>query len=83
VDAFVFTYSFKNEKLYGLYFALTNDPIKQQPFWNDFCKMVDLRNDFAHNGKAVPPEDAASVCAVARKFIVHLSGVLQKTVNTP
>jgi hypothetical protein len=44
-------YNLGNDKVSRLYIALSEDPIKQAPFWSRFVAHTELRNDLVHEGK--------------------------------
>lgn len=66
-------YNLGNSKVSGLYMALSQDAINQQPFWKNFTDHVQLRNDLVHDGADATSEQAAASLAVVRQIINHIT----------
>lgn len=58
-------YNIGNAKVSGLYIALSEDPIKQAPFWSSFIAHTELRNALVHEGvDATEQQSRASLDSV-------------------
>lgn len=58
-------YNIGNSKVSRLYVALSQDEITQAPFWANFVKHTELRNELVHDGRdASVVESRASLDAV-------------------
>jgi hypothetical protein len=65
-------YNIANGKVSGLYMALAEDKITQEPFWSGVVAHVELRNDLVHEGKdASVAQSRASLDAVAA-VVAHI-----------
>jgi hypothetical protein len=67
------SYSPKSKRIQGLWTAVTGDEFQRAPWWSDYLKLVDARNEFVHS--AMPPGDDAAVSAmleVAATAVEHI-----------
>jgi hypothetical protein len=65
-------YNLGHDKVVSLYEALSEDKLRQAPFWTDFKRHVELRNDIVHQGReATQDESQASIRAV-EQLIDHI-----------
>ena len=65
-------YNIGNAKVSGLYMALAEDKITQEPFWSNIVAHTELRNDLVHEGKDATADQAkASLDAIAA-LIAHV-----------
>jgi len=77
IDELLPNYNFANDKVRRLYVALTGDKIHHAFFWEDYKRMVALRNKAVHAGGRVPKEQAEVGVRTAEHFIAHLSRILK------
>ncbi len=74
-EHFLINYNIGNSKVSQLYIALSNDDIRQAPFWRAFIDHTELRNDLIHEGRdASEAQSRASLAAVAA-LIKHIQKV--------
>ncbi|HEX3082681.1 MAG TPA: hypothetical protein VHQ86_05550 [Candidatus Saccharimonadia bacterium] len=71
-EQLLINYNIGNTKVSGLYIALSGDTIKQEPFWSDFEKHVELRNELVHEGKDATAEEARRSLDVVAMLIQHV-----------
>jgi hypothetical protein len=69
------SYNLGNEKVRGLYCALTGDEIQKRPFWQSFKALTALRNGVVHRGEPVSPQEARDASQAAADFLAHLEAV--------
>ncbi|HVQ44211.1 MAG TPA: hypothetical protein VMT30_04575 [Candidatus Saccharimonadia bacterium] len=71
-------YNIGNTKVSQLYIALSNDDIKQAPFWSRFIAHTELRNELVHEGKdATEAQSRASLEAV-KALIDHVAEAIAR-----
>jgi hypothetical protein len=61
-----------NDRIRSLYSVLTTDSLTAQPFWADFKKSCQLRNEIAHSGVIAARADAEMAIKAASSLIKHL-----------
>ena len=69
---FVQSFNLKNDRVYGVYFALSNDNVNQQKFWNTYTELVDARNKAVHEGRTIDLGKIAELLDAADDFVAHL-----------
>ena len=62
-----------NERTRELYTALTGDVIQEQPFWQQFKKFVNLRNQIVHSRKTASRAEAEVSLKAASSLVRHLN----------
>ena len=72
-----------DNRAYRFWTALTDDAARDQPWWSDWKATRDLRNDVAHEGKAVMAADAARCIAQADEYMGHISRIVAATLARP
>ena len=65
-------FSLKNERLRKLYTVLTDDQIKEQPFWQSFTESADRRNRIIHKGEIITKVDAEKSLTATDALVTHL-----------
>lgn len=65
-------YNIGNAKVSGLYIALSNDPIKQAPFWADFIAHTELRNALVHEGQDASQDQSSASLQAVTALIDHI-----------
>jgi hypothetical protein len=67
-------YNLANDQTRALYTELTNDDIRNQPFWPQFKESVDLRNHIVRTDRAASKSEAQAALDAASRVISHLRG---------
>jgi CheY-like chemotaxis protein len=70
------TYNLTNARLRRLYVTLSDDAIKQEPFWQRYKEHVDRRHRVVHQGYVTTKEEAEQSVAGAIEFVEHIKGTL-------
>lgn len=65
-------YNMANNKVSGLYMALSNDPIRQAPFWAALQDHAELRNKLVHEGQDATLEQSAASLKAISELIKHV-----------
>jgi len=78
IDEMVPTYNLSNDKVRMLYVSLTEDSIQHEFFWEDYKRMVSLRNKAIHAGGKVQREQAEVGIRAAGHFIAHLTRLMER-----
>jgi hypothetical protein len=68
-------YNIGNAKVSELYIALSEDDIKQAPFWSAYIAHTELRNDLIHEGKDATAGQSEASLAAVRALIAHIVSV--------
>jgi len=68
-------YNIGNSKVSDLYVALSDDPIKQQPFWTDLTAHVELRNNLVHDGQDATEAQSHRSLQAVQALIAHVKEV--------
>jgi hypothetical protein len=71
-------YNLRNERVRGLYLALTGDRVTDQPFWQAFTQSRQIRESFVHGAGAVSREQAEDGCRSISLLLDHLETILEK-----
>jgi hypothetical protein len=71
-ERLLINYNLANAKVSGLYMALAEDKITQQPFWSDLTAHVELRNDLVHEGKDASVVQSRNSLDAVTKLIAHV-----------
>ena len=69
------SYNLSNDKVRGIYVALTQDSIHRQYFWAEYKTMVSIRNKAVHAGARVQESQAQMVVRIATSIIKHLQAI--------
>ena len=70
------TFTLTNERLGRLYVALSDDPIKEHPFWQRYVEHERRRHRVVHKGYVTTRDEAEQSLAVAREFVERMKGTL-------
>ncbi len=65
-------YNMANGKVSGLYVALSEDKITQEPFWSQVAAHVELRNDLVHEGRDASVVQSRSSLDAIAALIAHV-----------
>jgi hypothetical protein len=66
-------YNLANDKVLNLYSTLTGDAIKEQPFWGDFVRSANRRDNIIRKGLIVGRTDAEETIKAASDFLEHVT----------
>jgi hypothetical protein len=78
VMSFLNGYSLSNVRDRKLYFALTGDPIQDQPFWKGYMESATRRNRIIHKGAIADRLGAEASLDAVKALVTHLSQVGQQ-----
>jgi hypothetical protein len=65
-------YNLANNKVSGLYIALSGDEIKQAPFWAPLTDHAELRNKLVHEGQNATTTQSRSSLDAVKALIAHV-----------
>ena len=65
-------YSLRNNRIRGLYIALTGDKVQLTPFWSKFKNSAKRRNRIIHEGHTVGATEAEESYKAASDLLTHL-----------
>ncbi len=71
-------YSLGSDKVASLYEALSEDNLREQPFWSTFKQHVELRNDIVHQGGDATREQSERSIHVIEQLIAHVARHTQR-----
>lgn len=75
---FVTTTSLGDDRLRGVFKALTGDNPATATWWADWIKSRKLRHDVAHKGVSVTPQQTTIAIESAAAYIAHLTDVVER-----
>lgn len=67
-------YNLANDKVLNLYTILTGDAIQEQPFWGNFVRSANRRENIIRKGLIVGRTDAEETIKAASDFLAHVTG---------
>jgi hypothetical protein len=82
VGTSVSSWSPTNERVQGLWTALTGDRITEAPGWPAYKQGTKLRHAFVHRAAPVPQEQAESFIAAAEQVMSHVVNVMTTAAGT-
>jgi len=67
-------YNLANDRIRNLYTSLTDDEIRDQPFWDAFVRSAKRRDNIVRKGLVVGRADAEESVKAAGDLLAHLAG---------
>ena len=66
-------YNPANEKVRNFYTSVTGDELREQPFWDNFIRSANRRDNIIRKGLIVGRADAEDTIKAASDFLAHLT----------
>ena len=66
-------FNFANDRIRAIYEAVSGDDIHNQPFWTEFKKSADRRNNYSHSGTQATEQEAKDSVRACTAFVEHVS----------
>ena len=77
IDTTVNSWSPTNERVQGLWRAVTGDKLSDVSSWVDYAAGVKARHAFAHQARTVTQEQAERFIAAAERVIAHVLNMIE------